>query len=1077
MANYRVWLHEDVYFGQTRDISVQVHKRFGLVLQHLMAHGRTGVVKGCRGANRGWRRSPLGGTHGKQYYLWWAPQDSPPCAEIPFPPDGRYIVIRDVRHHDMHDALDIGEVHSLHSFSPQDLKYDLQGAEEHAGEPLEEEQKQCIYDRNSVRLLMGYPGSGKTMTLWNDVEKRTNDSILFLTWSTALARQARERFNTFSDVPINVRNFSSMLDEIGRAAFDKPRDQESFAWFVDAIDHLPPHLLGPWTQQRYALYAEIRAVLLGRAIREKHKRQVCSLHLHRLSDEAYLKLREDQIGRNAADALLHVARVLPDDYWEIIFPDLVAATIALDKLRQNGVPDQWTAFDHIVVDEVQDLTVLEITVVMELRQAIMRRSEREPSLLLAGDEGQIVRPSGFRWDDMGTLIGEYLSASKEDFRLQHSLRCPQQIAAIVGRTTQWYKKLPKDYRPSKQYEQYETNADEALNAQTYYVEVTQQHEAGKLFDEAKSMENLQIISLTRDVHSWVPDEHRDLVWPPEGTKGLEYQHVCILNPGFFLHQLDADIQAGSESPELKFRVCRTDIDRLRVALSRSTEALTFVDFAPSDDERRLSQELLGHVAAFKVDEWIEHCKDDTPIDQKIWVWVDQARALIDDEPERAWLRARQAIDLLGDPDLPNGVQDEATRREAQDTALEIAARFLVECLPDAFSLEEVQQTIEKLLPTPDDPSAQAFDKLQAWSSDKDQPPFALLDAALALPKEAPLIEALRLAPQRFLQLMENYATNASKADHFAGDVTGWLDRIGFTGHATNKAWSLRCQAMDALLRDSNAKMADEVLHKVEPSYWRQTAQFCEDKGHWRKAVDLFERVEADKDALRVKKKIAQDLCEAGRGCLDVKQMEQALKHFNDAMVWDPENTEALRVKKKTAQDLCELGRGCLDAKQTALAVEHFCQAIDWDPENAEAFFQRGQIFAGEPGGSDRLYAMVLRDLSKACNLKSNFVEALIAREMTHRRLGQFNEAQADLKRIVHLNPERARACYREGLAYTGANPEGSIRRDSPALVLNPHLVDAYVELAHAFHKEDREKAKQTKNASTASALRSDRNGP
>ena len=158
-------------------------------------------------------------------------------------------------------------------------------------------------------------------------------------------------------------------------------------------------------------------------------------------------------------------------------------------------------------------------------------------------------------------------------------------------------------------------------------------------------------------------------------------------------------------------------------------------------------------------------------------------------------------------------------------------------------------------------------------------------------------------------------------------------------------------------------------------------------------------------------------------------------------------------------------------------MEHFCQAIDWDPENAEAFFQRGQIFAGEPGGSDRLYAMVLRDLSKACNLKSNFVEALIAREMTHRRLGQFNEAQADLKRIVHLNPERARACYREGLAYTGANPEGSIRRDSPALVLNPHLVDAYVELAHAFHKEDREKAKQTKNASTASALRSDRNGP
>ncbi len=121
--------------------------------------------------------------------------------------------------------------------------------------------------------------------------------------------------------------------------------------------------------------------------------------------------------------------------------------------------------------------------------------------------------------------------------------------------------------------------------------------------------------------------------------------------------------------------------------------------------------------------------------------------------------------------------------------------------------------------------------------------------------------------------------------------------------------------------------------------------------------------------------------------------------------------------------------------------------------------------------------MVLRDLSKACSLKSNFVEALIAREMTHRRLGQFDEAQADLKRIVHLNPERARACYRDGIAYAGANPEGAIRRGSPALALEPHLVDAYVEQAHAFHQEEREKAKRARNAPSAAALRSERDRP
>ena len=45
----------------------RIRRRLGIVLQHLAAHGRTTVVKGRRdAANRGWRRSPLGGNGGMQ---------------------------------------------------------------------------------------------------------------------------------------------------------------------------------------------------------------------------------------------------------------------------------------------------------------------------------------------------------------------------------------------------------------------------------------------------------------------------------------------------------------------------------------------------------------------------------------------------------------------------------------------------------------------------------------------------------------------------------------------------------------------------------------------------------------------------------------------------------------------------------------------------------------------------------------------------------------------------------------------------------------------------------------------------
>ena len=53
------------------------YRRLGIVLQHLAVHGRSTVAKGCANENKGWRRSPLGGNNGMQYYLWWTPAAGP----------------------------------------------------------------------------------------------------------------------------------------------------------------------------------------------------------------------------------------------------------------------------------------------------------------------------------------------------------------------------------------------------------------------------------------------------------------------------------------------------------------------------------------------------------------------------------------------------------------------------------------------------------------------------------------------------------------------------------------------------------------------------------------------------------------------------------------------------------------------------------------------------------------------------------------------------------------------------------------------------------------------------------------
>ena len=79
---YSLWLHEDV-LGVLNVLDrvggPNLQKRLILVLQHLAAYGRTSIVKGCTGENRGWSRTPLGGgSNGMEHYLWWAREGSVP---------------------------------------------------------------------------------------------------------------------------------------------------------------------------------------------------------------------------------------------------------------------------------------------------------------------------------------------------------------------------------------------------------------------------------------------------------------------------------------------------------------------------------------------------------------------------------------------------------------------------------------------------------------------------------------------------------------------------------------------------------------------------------------------------------------------------------------------------------------------------------------------------------------------------------------------------------------------------------------------------------------------------------------
>jgi hypothetical protein len=842
--NHGLRFHPDV--TDALEGQEQLRKRLGIVLQHLAAHGRTTVVKGCSDeVNRGWLRSPLGGNNGMQYYLWWTHQGNRPVKSLDL--SAREIVVRAVRHHDDHSRLAAGNLDSYFPFTQDQIE-----DEELVGRPWTDGQLRFVEADDPVRVILGRPGSGKTTVLWKAIEARSNQSVLYLTWSRELTRDAGEHLRTFAaaDVRVETRDFASFLGEICRYDIERKTLDESLAAFNAAARRIGRDVLGPWAGREEALYAEIRAHLLGSAIPGEDGTQAVG-DLVRLSDDAYFSGRGhgDGVGKKAANALLKVFGLIEKSTSFVeIFPELVGAARAIERLRRDEIPRGFSSFDRVVVDEVQDLTVLESAVIVELCRAIARVQGPAPWLLMAGDDGQTVRPSGFEWGSLNDLLAHRVGTPRK-FQLEDNLRCPVRIASVIDRASARYAHLEKGRRPRKQRK---LKGGQHVDANLFHVDVPSVSEAIELLEQLEDMTGVTVIVPQNRIPRWVPKHLRSMVLTPAEAKGLEYQSVCILDPGRLLTRLEST-SGDSNATELEEHALRTTIDQLRVALSRATETLAFIDVEASDSERSLSWELLEDAAPFDPDDLAEHFTEaDVPPEERVLARTSDARSLIDERPRRAWRRAHQAVRILGDPLLPNGVSDESVRSEAHTTLLATAARLLIDGVPEGVRRSDVidgaGETLNAML-SPE--HEQAFAQLDIWSADRTVSPFALFDATLSLGQEDEWLRpALVPVAQELRRAVNEGAHDASLASSFSGQVEGWLKLTGFAGDATEEAAELRRTAFDSLLEARDLSSAESVLGRLEPEDMHRTGRLREAQQRYEEAAEVFERAGAYKDAVR-----------------------------------------------------------------------------------------------------------------------------------------------------------------------------------------------------------------------------------
>ncbi|MFN0165243.1 MAG: hypothetical protein ACKV22_02335 [Bryobacteraceae bacterium] len=654
-----------------------IGKRVGLLLQRLAVDESRLHFKATQGVNRGWRRSRLGGNFGSHFYAWWAPRNAAPLKAgdgFEAAPEGA-IVLRDIRHHDDHSAL------AAQSFQENYLPVSVEELrrEEFSPAPWTQAQFRFASARHAVRLLKGHPGSGKTTALLHAADTSGAARVLYLTYSSDLAKLARLYFDRYcSDrKQFHVLTFQTFLRQLINSSQPAPDEAALRKRFQG---DLSPYArsLGPWTDHVPALYEELHAHLAGSALPVAAGR-FAAAKTPRCPDANYRERRIRYLGQQGASLALDAAARLeraPGTLAERYFPDLHLAWTAATALQTpnlDGINPSYLAFDCIAVDETQDLTALEAFVVAELARRIGQHHKRPIPLLLAGDEAQTVRPTDFEWAWMSDLLHHRL-ATPSEFRLQVNLRSPRRLAHLVNRVWDLYTEIDKIDRPSGAgYAEIEDDATDQL----LYCTAAPGDDLNELLAALAAREGLAMIALDAKLPAAIPESLAAGILTVSEAKGLDFHSVCVIDAGRHLAQIsELEKRHRAVSVEIERLRKRLAIDQFRVALSRPTERLIWLDILPSSEVVEKSLRFLNGTTsdvAPSVPSAILQtlAEEELDLEERIQRCLTDARQFLEVKPDLAWSRAAMAVTLLGEPHTPGAVVDEDLRRQVHRAQCEI----------------------------------------------------------------------------------------------------------------------------------------------------------------------------------------------------------------------------------------------------------------------------------------------------------------------------------------------------------------------------------------------------------------------
>ena len=709
-----------------QETDVAQRKKARLVLKRLLSSG-VAKNKSVVGVGKGWLRATLTGTAGSQFYLWYTTHAQSVGKSMGLK-EGE-IAVRAVRHHDETGVeIDSGDFSADYfSLSPQEIEGEIDGANQDVMYTRQQVDI-AVKQTESVQLLLGHPGSGKTTSLWFAASHSPSKKTLYLTYSQKLAQEAIANFRAFDNgSEIDVMTFGELIHYLADDRDDEPNGLTPLQ-AAQKLSELPKNrnLLTEWDGHFDELYADLHAYGVGQALPINFQDNSAT-SASCLTAKAYAEIRSKDLGSKMAIAASKVLEYLSQEMRiEELFPGPTRSRTLITDIHEPP-PSRLVGVGTVLVDEVQDLTQIEAFFLLNVVARIGCDSGTMPRLFMAGDESQTVRPTDFKWAWLKNLLTTVFGSDLEikETKLDENLRSPKLIGQFIEATQIQYQNFNKGDRPSGIIS-YTKNSDAEVGRLIYC----------QLQDKKEWQSLVQMFSqIPRSCLIYpgftVPD---DLIAASEGlvnietaeeVKGRDFDVVGLIDAGKSQEVL-SNLYKDRETHKYVDVFGRTLADQYRVAASRSAEKLILID-READYFSQVSQMGRSRVSLeierVDFDDLAKQLDSSFSIEELVRSQIETIRYLINDQPDRAllYLRtlAKQFETHKRESDEDRDLEFEVARISACVIAVSLLSKLKSDQVSREQLIKEADQIVNQLS------NSELFDVIfelakntASWSSDQ-----------------------------------------------------------------------------------------------------------------------------------------------------------------------------------------------------------------------------------------------------------------------------------------------------------------------------------------------------------------------